>query len=39
MPFGEGPGLRLATDASEGDKLIVEVHPAVSLARWWVAES
>lgn len=39
MPFGTPlSGLKLATTASDGDKLVVEVHPAVSLARWWVAD-
>lgn len=38
MPFGAKPGgLQLAATPDDGDKLVVEVHPAVSLARWWVA--
>jgi len=38
MPFGEGPaGLQLAQRPQDGDKLVVEVHPAVTLALWWVA--
>lgn len=38
MPFGKAPaGLLLAATPSAGDKLVIEVHPAVSIARWWNA--
>jgi predicted nuclease with RNAse H fold len=39
MPFGHAPsGLKLATTPEDGKKLVIEVHPAVSLARWWVSQ-
>ncbi|MCA9534521.1 MAG: DUF429 domain-containing protein [Myxococcales bacterium] len=39
LPFGatDAP-LLLATTAQDGAQLVVEVHPAVTLARWWVAQ-
>jgi hypothetical protein len=38
LPFGTAPGgLRLSATPGEGEQIIVEVHPAVSLARWWIA--
>lgn len=39
MLFGTPPvGLQLAGESLDGAALVVEVHPAVSLAYWWVAE-
>lgn len=38
MPFGatDAP-LLLAATPQDGPQLVIEVHPAVTLARWWVA--
>ncbi|HHH28629.1 MAG TPA: DUF429 domain-containing protein [Polyangiaceae bacterium] len=36
IPFGVDRGLKLAETLDDGDKLIIEVHPALTLARWWV---
>ena len=40
MPFGvtDNP-LLLATASHDGPQLVIEVHPAVALARWWVART